>query len=263
MTSEMNNLITLIETLRGENGCPWDKQQTPHTMVLYLIEEVYELVSAIESGRPDAIREELGDVLFQVFFIARLYGEMGHFDIQQVAQLCVDKMIRRHPHIFAGENLQSAEEVKVQWHHIKNKEKKNNEKESVLDSIPQKLPALMRAYRISERAASSGFDWNTIKDVIEKVKEEWQEFIEALDGNKQNEDHKERVALEFGDILFTLVNVARFAQIHPETALTSAITKFEYRFRKMEMILSEQGEDVASASMTKLNDLWVLVKKQL
>jgi len=263
MVSDIHNLLTLIDTLRGENGCPWDKEQTPGTMVLYLVEEVYELMSAIESGLPDAIKEELGDVLFQVFFIAKLLEETGGYDIQQVIQHSIDKMIHRHPHVFGDKNnIHSAEDVKIQWHHIKNQEKKTGGKGSVLDSIPQKLPALMRAYRISDRAASCGFDWNTIEDVLEKVKEEWQEFLVALDEKEQNKDYKERVSLEFGDILFTLVNVARFAKIHPETALTQAITKFEKRFRKMESILSEEGKILVSTSFEELNQQWEKVKKQ-
>jgi len=258
----MQDLITLIETLRGENGCPWDRQQTPASMILYLIEEAYELYGAIESNQPDAVKEELGDVLFQVLFIARLYEEMDQFNIRDVVDFSVEKMTHRHPHVFKNKGIESAEDVKKQWHRIKREEKSTNEYASILDSIPQKMPALMRAYRMSERAARSGFDWDNISGVIDKVKEEWHEFLTALNEKDQNENHLEHVALEFGDILFTLVNVARFADIHPEAALTKAVTKFENRFKQMEELIRKKGKTLDSVSIEEMNRLWEKVKRQ-
>jgi len=258
----MQDLIALIETLRGEKGCPWDRQQTPASMILYLIEEAYELYGAIESDRPDAVKEELGDVLFQVLFIARLYEEMNQFNIQDVADSSVEKMTRRHPHVFKKKSIESAEDVKKQWDRLKREEKSAHEYGSILDSIPQKMPALMRAYRMSERAARSGFDWTDISGVIDKVKEEWHEFLTALDEKDHNENHLEHVALEFGDILFTLVNVARFADIHPEAALTKAVSKFENRFKQMEDLIRKKGKTLDSASFEELNLLWEKVKRK-
>lgn len=254
----IEKLINLIETLRGENGCPWDKKQTPRSMSIYLIEEVYELVDVIESGSPDEVCEELGDVLFHILFIARLFKEAGHFDIEDVACVNTEKMIRRHPHVFGKDKVVSAEEVRKRWHKIKMKEKNHVRKASVLDSVPAKLPALMRAYRISERAARTGFDWNDISGVMQKAEEEWYELKSEL-----TEKNQDAAALEFGDVLFTLVNVARFAHIHPETALVDSVKKFEKRFRYMENVISESGRNIESASADEMNALWEEAKKKV
>jgi MazG family protein len=252
----IQGLIELVETLRGENGCPWDKKQSPRTMAVYLLEEVYELVDAIESGNPDDICEELGDVLFHIFFVAKLFEEKGHFDAGDVAGLITKKMIRRHPHVFGSENAENAGEVRKRWHTIKMNEKSRFKNGSVLDSVPGGLPALLRAYRISERAARAGFDWDNIEGVMQKAEEEWSEFQCAL-----NEKNKADISVEFGDILFTLVNVARFAAIHPETALKDSIKKFELRFRQMEKNLAESGRNIDSVSRNELDELWEKVKK--
>jgi len=253
----IKRLIELVETLRGENGCPWDKKQSPKTMAIYLLEEVYELVDAIESGNPDDICEELGDVLFHIFFVAKLFEEMGHFNAGDVARLITEKMIRRHPHVFGSENAENAGDVRKRWHTIKMNEKSHLNNGSVLDSIPGGLPALMRAYRISERSARTGFDWDNIEGVLHKVEEEWSEFQCAL-----NEKNKVDISVEFGDILFTLVNVARFAAIHPETALKDSIKKFETRFRQMEKNLAESGRNIDSVSRNELDALWEEVKRR-
>jgi tetrapyrrole methylase family protein/MazG family protein len=248
-------LIKLIESLRGENGCPWDKRQTPQNIAIYLIEEIYELVDAITSNRPDEICEELGDVLFHIFFLARIYQEIGHFDIVNVVQRNTEKMIRRHPHVFGSEKIDNAETVKERWHQIKLKEKKTVNNASVLDTIPTQLPALIRAFRISERAAKIGFDWPDISGVKRKVEEEWSELKSALKKN-----NKSQVTEEFGDLLFTLVNVARFAQIHPETALSEAVKKFEQRFRTMEKQLIHRGQTLESLSLKEMDEIWDEIK---
>ncbi len=261
------DIIKLIETLRGENGCPWDKKQTPKTMSVYLIEELYELVDAIESQKPDDVCEELGDVLFLLLFIVQLFQEMGYFDIKDVTRLNMEKMIRRHPHVFGSQKVSGVDDVKEQWHKIKKEEKNHIPKSSVLDSVPSSLPALIRAYRISERAGRAGFDWEDISGVIEKVKEEWAEFnCELALQNKaeknQTPKNQESLALEFGDILFTLTNVARFANIHPETALKDSVKKFEKRFKLMEKKISDNGRDIQSVSRNELDMLWEEAKKK-
>lgn len=248
--------MELVDTLRGENGCPWDKTQTPETMSVYLLEEVYELVDAIQSGDTDHIREELGDVLFHIFFVAKLFEEKGSFDAGDVSELITEKMIRRHPHVFGSENAENAREVRKRWHTIKMNEKGRSENGSLLDSVPGGLPALPRAYRISERAARAGFDWDNIEGVMHKTEEEWSEFKSAVKNRNKSD-----ISDEFGDILFTLVNVARFAQIHPETALKYSISKFEKRFKKMEKHLAEKGRNIESASRDELDTLWAKVKK--
>ena len=255
--SSIGALIRLVETLRGENGCPWDKKQTLQTIMIYLVEEIYELMDAIESGEPEAVCEELGDVWFHILFIASMFQESGHFNIGDVAHRNKEKMIRRHPHVFGNGRIDSADDVKTQWHEIKAEEKKYAKPSSVLDSIPKKTPALIRAYRVSERAAATGFDWQDVWGVLEKVEEELSELKSALKNNREN------APLEFGDVLFTLVNVARFARFHPETALTGSINKFEKRFRYMEQTISEQGEPLESVPRKEKENYWEAAKKNI
>jgi tetrapyrrole methylase family protein/MazG family protein len=264
----IERLKQLVATLRGKDGCPWDQKQTPRSMAAYLVEETYELVDAIESDRPEAVCEELGDVLFHILFLTRLYEESGNFDLNAVAACITEKMIRRHPHVFGGGSVADAEEVKLQWRRIKNDEKKSQDPASLLDSIPPKSPALMRAYRISERAAGAGFDWDDVGGVADKVEEEWGEFkaeIEPPAGERPTKASaaQNRIALEFGDILFTLVNVARFVGIHPETALAASTRKFEMRFRLMEQVAAESGRRFESLSMDEMQALWQTAKTQL
>lgn len=229
-------------------------------MALYLLEELYELLDAIEKGNPDDVCEELGDVLFHIFFIARLFEEAGNFNIEDVAARNIQKMIRRHPHVFGSTPLGSAEEVKRQWHTIKTNEKKLTPAGSLLDSLPSKLPALMRAYRISERVAKAGFDWNDMQGVLSKVEEEWNELKSAIQADDDAGSNQRNVSLELGDLLFTLVNVARFAHIHPETALADATQKFEARFRQLERLLAEAGKTLASLSPKEMDLFWEKAK---
>ncbi|OQY14122.1 MAG: nucleoside triphosphate pyrophosphohydrolase [Desulfobacteraceae bacterium 4572_187] len=259
----INSIIDLIEILRGENGCPWDRKQTPKTIAVYLLEEVYELVDAIESGDTSSICEELGDVLFHILFLSGLFREMGHFDIKDVVDLNIEKMTRRHPHVFGNERLDSIEEVRVRWHQIKKQEKSRAKKASILDSVPAGFPALMRAYRVSERAAKTGFDWNDISGVMQKVEEEWSEFKAVLERENRTPTDKDLLALEFGDVLFTLVNVARFAHIHPETALRNSTKKFEKRFKYMEKMIAKSRRNIESVSQEEKNELWEETKANL
>ena len=263
---DISAMIRLIERLRGENGCPWDRKQTPRTLAVYLIEEVYELVDAIESNSPEDVCEELGDVLFQILFMAHLYQKAGHFDLQDVARRNTDKMIRRHPHVFGQETAATSEEVRQRWHTIKMTEKNHDVNAGLLDSVPSGLPALIRAYRISERAARAGFDWDAISGVMEKVEEEWAEFKSEVDklpqsGPQPDSKAQEKLSLEFGDVLFTLVNVARFAKLHPETSLADSTRKFEKRFKHMEQALSQNGRQLDAVSHTELNNFWEKAKK--
>jgi tetrapyrrole methylase family protein / MazG family protein len=250
-------LIRLIEKLRGDGGCPWDRKQTPDSLLVYLTEEIYELVEAVESGKSDDVCEELGDIWFHVLFIACMYKERGDFNIGDVARRNTEKMIRRHPHVFADSAVDDVDAVKVQWHQIKAEEKKHKKISSVLDSVPKKTPALLRAYRISERAAGTGFDWEDVWGVIEKVEEELSELKEAL-----TEESLEKVALEFGDVLFTLANVARLARIHPEPALTKSINKFEKRFRHMEQAIDKDGKMLESVPRNEKEIYWETAKQK-
>lgn len=264
-SSPLEALADLVRTLRGENGCPWDKKQTPSTIGRYLVEEVHELAETIESGDADAICEELGDVLFLVFFLARLYEETGRFDVRDVARNNMTKMVRRHPHVFGESQVKTTEDIRVQWHRIKKQEKKKNPPISVLDSIPVGLPALMRAYRISERAAATGFDWDNLDEVLLKVEEEWGELKEALcnvDNVAEGEKNLDEVMLEFGDLIFTLVNVARFARFHPETAAAAAIRKFQRRFQWMEQAADDRGRIFENNDRSEMDRLWKKAKEE-
>jgi nucleoside triphosphate diphosphatase len=251
----MDPILELIGRLRGENGCPWDRRQTPRSMTAFLIEETYELVDAVLSGSPGQVCDELGDVLFQVLFLAHIYQEAGHFSVDEMVRHNQEKMIRRHPHIFGDKTAETAAAVRRQWEAIKKEEKGDDGAGSLLDGIPAGMPALMRAHRVSERAAGAGFDWSDLAGVMEKVEEEWGEFnAEVADSGNQADTR--RLAMEFGDLLFTLVNVARFARIHPETALAESTGKFEKRFRQMEAVLGREGRAVTSASRGELDRLW-------
>jgi MazG family protein len=262
----LETLDGIITSLRGENGCPWDRKQTPESIGVYLIEEAHELLEAIESSDPEEICEELGDVLFQVLFIAKFFEEKGLFSIESAARKSAEKMIRRHPHVFGEVAITEAEAVRQQWHEIKKQEKKNlSAQRSILDSVPRNMPALMRAYRISERAARTGFDWDDITGVMGKVEEEWSELKSEMDRNGNDgaaaEKQQEKIALEFGDVLFTLVNVARFARIHPETALTRSTRKFEERFHHLEQTAQASGRDIDSVPREEKEQLWQEAKK--
>jgi tetrapyrrole methylase family protein/MazG family protein len=256
-TDSFEELIDLIQALRGKEGCPWDKQQTPQSISRYLTEEVYELVDAVESGNLAKICEELGDVLFHVLFLAELYREKGCFDIAAVARRNTEKMTRRHPHVFGSNRIDSTDEVRRQWHQIKQEEKRGSQVGSALDSVPVQMPALMRAYRISERAASVGFDWADLAGVMEKAEEEWAEFKRALEN-----EPPEQAAMEFGDILFTLTNVARFARIHPETALGGSVNKFIKRFQALEEQIRGQGGTIEGRSAADLDAVWRAIKAE-
>ena len=222
-------LIALVEFLRGEHGCPWDKKQTPKTMLIYLIEEMYELVDAIESDRVEEVREELGDVLFHIVFITRLFQETGDFSIYDVARDITEKMIRRHPHVFGTARLKNTDEIRQNWHQIKQNEKKHARKESVLDSVPVKLPALMRAYRIGERTERYGFKGEDRQRLLDRLNSEFEQLKQSIEHTQ-----KDRIEYNFGSLLFSLVNLARLLTIHPETALSGAVKAFEKRFRQME-----------------------------
>ena len=256
----INALNKLIDALRGENGCPWDKKQTPRSMSVYLVEEIYELLEAIESGNTDDICEELGDVLFHILFIAKLFQEMGSFNIEDAASVTKEKMIRRHPHVFGNSKARRSDDLRKQWHCIKMNEKTRSVNKSILDSVPSGLPALRRAYRISERAARVGFDWDNISDVMQKVEEEWSELKTELNKSSENQAS---LALEFGDVIFTLINVARFTRIYPENALMDAIKKFENRFKHMEKIILKSGRKIESVSQDEMNRLWEEAKRKV
>ena len=258
----MKKLLDLIETLRGENGCPWDKKQTPDSITLYLTEELHELMDAIASGSPDEVCEELGDVLFHIIFITRLFQEKGEFNIADVIEGCVNKMTRRHPHVFGGIKIDTPDEVKSQWHQIKLQEKNHAKEESVIDSVPARLPVLMRAYRISERVAQTGFDWENITQVIRKIEEELAEFKTALTAQPLDNKQHQVASRELGDIFLALVNLARFVSIQPESALAASLDTFCNRFKTVEKTAARQGRSIRSLAPVEMETLWQAAKKE-
>ena len=256
--NSLDELGQLIRALRGENGCPWDKKQTPESVGIYLIEEVFELVDAIESGNLEQIREELGDVLFHIVFIARMFEERGEFNLSEVARTITEKMIRRHPHVFGEKEVRNSAEVVQNWHKIKLNEKKDAKKQSLLDTIPAKLPALIRTYRVLDRVAKSGFDWTEMAENDVNT--------EAVTGSLQksmNHPDSRSAAHQIGDLLFALVNMARQAEIHPENALAGSVKKFEARFKKMEEWVAESNRGFEAIPLEEKKRIWRQVNKTI
>jgi MazG family protein len=247
---DFNDLIAIMARLRSKGGCEWDRAQSHGTLRQYLLEEAHETVDAISQGDPDHLCEELGDLLLQIVFHARIAEEAGTFGIGDVIDRISEKMIRRHPHVFAGSKADSPEAVSVQWEHIK-KTVENRTHDSLIGGVPRSFPALVRASKISKKAARAGFDWDNAGQVLEKVDEEIAELKEAISRRVPKDmEH------ELGDIFFTLVNLARFLDVHPETAMMVANERFERRFRAMEKFASESNISIESADMETLERLW-------
>lgn len=251
-------LREIIAALRGPNGCPWDKKQTHQSLKKYLLEEAYELIEAINEEDDDHMIEELGDVLLQVLLHAQIGEDEGYFSIEDVIESISAKMVRRHPHVFGNEKAETVDDVLKNWQEIKKEEKGRQEKQSILENIAGKhLPNLMRAYDLQKEAAKVGFDWEKVEDAWEKVKEEIKEFEEEI--TKQDGDNLEK---EFGDILFALVNVARFYKFNPEEALFGTNQKFMRRFAYVEQKVKESGKDFQSFTLDELDQFWDKAKEE-
>jgi tetrapyrrole methylase family protein/MazG family protein len=245
----LKGLIEIMATLRSEKGCPWDREQTRQSLKPFLVEETYEVLEAIDEDSPEKIREELGDLLFQIVFHCQISEERGEFNIHDVIKGISEKMIARHPHVFGKERYETSEEVLKQWEERKREEGKI--RESILEGIPRELPSLLRAQRIQARAARVGFDWERIEDVIEKLDEEIKEFKEALGKEDQS-----AIEDELGDIFFALVNISRFVGVNPEDALRKTISKFISRFRYIEMKAAESGRSLSDMTLKEMDLLW-------
>lgn len=254
----LKRLYLLVKTLRGENGCPWDKKQTPESLGIYLIEEVFELVDAIETGNPEQIREELGDVLFHIVFLAGIFEEREEFDLAGVARTIAEKMIRRHPHVFADKEVNSSAEVIQNWHKIKLDEKKGLKNQSLLDSVPPKLPALIRAYRVSDRVAKSGFEWTEIAGNPQD-----QELLMTLLRDVLEKDDHHAASRKIGDLLLSLINIARLAEIHPESALADSVRNFVTRFKKAEELVAESKRELDEMSAEEKKRIWEKAQKMI
>jgi nucleoside triphosphate diphosphatase len=254
----IERLLEIMVRLRDpRQGCPWDRQQGFASIAPYTIEEAYEVAEAIACGEMDALRQELGDLLFQVVFYAQLAQEQGLFDFQGVVAGICDKMERRHPHVFADAQIGCAEEQHRAWERMKHQERHAKALPSVLDDVALALPALTRAQKLQKRAARVGFDWPDVAGVRAKVLEELEELSQALEANGVG---SEPVAAELGDLLFSCVNLARHAGVNAEESLRGANRRFEARFRYMETELAGCGESVQGAGAEMLESLWQQAK---
>lgn len=252
-------LLEIIRRLRGEGGCDWDKKQTPDTMWRCLAEEAYELEEAIVKDDTPNIIEELGDVLFQVLFIFEIFREEGRFGFSDVVEQVAEKMIRRHPHVYSDARIDSEDALNRQWDQIKAGEKAAagvEKHRSVLDGVPSGMPGLIRALKVSKSAVKAGFEWDDLQQVLDTAKSEIKEFEVALEKGTRDE-----AMMEFGDILFSLVNVARFAGFHPETALHKSTAKFEGRFRTMEKDLKRRELDLRKMPSSEKERHWQSAKQ--
>lgn len=252
---EFRRLVAIMERLRAEGGCEWDRDQSHDSLRQYLLEETYEVLEAISRKDPSSLCEELGDLLLQILFHAQISSEAGEFAIDDVIGSISEKMIRRHPHVFSNATAKTPEAVSLQWDHIK-ATLENRSSASILDGVPHTFPALLRGAKIAKKASRAGFDWENTLQVLEKVDEETAELKTAIAGGKPAE-----IEHEFGDLLFALVNLGRFLQINPEVAMVEANRRFERRFRAMEQIASESGVSIRDAGMETLDRLWEEAKR--
>jgi len=245
-----DELVALMVRLRGSNGCPWDRKQSLESLKPFIVEESYEVVDAIDRKDRPALAEELGDFLLQAVFVAEIAQEEGSFDIYDVITAIHDKLVRRHPHVFGDVEAKNAEQVLVNWEKLKNEERKAENK-SVLAGVPQSLPALLKASRLTEKAARVGFDWRRAEDVFDKIDEEIGELRDAIDGKNPQNIHD-----EIGDLLFSIANIARKLDVSPEEALQSANRKFMRRFEVMERSVRSEGRNLDQLTLEQMDALW-------
>jgi len=260
VSSHIDQFIATIARLRAPNGCPWDREQTHETLARYLLEEAYEVLEAIHLGDAVKLKEELGDLLLQIVLNAQIAKENGHFDIEDVARSINEKMIGRHPHVFGDANLKTAGEVVAQWEELKHREQAANGKPgSAIDGVPKTLPALLQALKVSEKAVSQGFEWNNEEEVWDKL---YSELMELRHETSLPAGHSKRrdIDLEIGDVLFVIVNLARWERLNPEESLLLATEKFKLRFRKMEAISDRPLKEL---SKSELAELWNQAKEAL
>ncbi|WP_055665253.1 nucleoside triphosphate pyrophosphohydrolase [Desnuesiella massiliensis] len=253
---DFNDLLDIMDTLRGENGCPWDREQTHESLKKYLIEECYEVIEAIDEQEDNKIIEELGDVLLQIVFHAAIAKEEGFFNIMDITKAICDKMILRHPHVFGEKTVKNSEEVLENWDNIKKKEKGIESLTEEMRSIAKSLPAMLRAEKIQNKAKKVGFDWDNVEDAMNKILEEFNEVKDVYKG-----ENKAKILEEIGDLLFACVNVARFLNISPEEALNSTNEKFISRFNYIEEFAKKSGKDLCRMTLEEMDEIWNISKK--
>ena len=257
MNDSFNRLISIVNKLRSKNGCLWDREQTLESIRENIIEEAYETVEAINKNDHQLIKKETGDLLLQAVFISQIASEKKKFDIRDVINEVIDKLIRRHPHVFKNVKVKSTDQILHNWENIKKNEEQKNNRDSILKDIPDNLPALLKANKVQSKVERFGFRWKSVKSPVKKLKEELKEFIDIVsDGSS-----KEKIEEEFGDVLFTLVNIGRFYKISPELALNKAIRKFKKRFNFIEKKVKKENIDLAKSNIQDLEKLWKKAKK--
>jgi MazG family protein len=273
MPATFDDLVALMARLRSPEGCPWDREQTYATLAPMLLEEAYEAFEAVEAareGKPAELRDELGDLLFQIVFYAQVAAERNEFTIADVAEAIHSKMVRRHPHVFGDERAEDAAEVLRNWEAIKAAEKlaagggARAKDSSLLDGVSSKAPALMEAHQLSTKAARVGFDWEKVEDIFDKLHEEVDELRAAITSHRESasEDDHARVREELGDLLFAVTNIARHLKVEPEAALKATNRKFRRRFRHIEEGLKERGRSFDAATLDEMEALWQEAKEK-
>ena len=276
MPANFQDLVALMSRLRSPEGCPWDREQTYATLAPMLLEEAYEAFEAVEDareGRPENLREELGDLLFQIVFYAQVARERGEFTIDDVTDRIHEKMVRRHPHVFADVTVRDNEELLRNWEAMKAEEKRaagkavEDSDSSLLDGVSSKAPALMEAHQLGVKAARVGFDWRNVDEIFDKLHEEIDELRAAIrerdDAGKDSEPEHERVREELGDLIFAVTNIARHLQVEPEAALKLTNRKFRRRFRHIERGLKARGREPGQSTIEEMEELWQEAKKNV
>ena len=255
--NSLSKLIKITDTLMGDDGCPWDKVQTRESLKPYLVEETYEVLEALDSNDPEKIKDELGDLLYQILFHSKISSLKGEFDFRDVIDNLNEKMVRRHPHVFKEGKLNTPDQVVGQWEEIKKKENNKANQKSVLDSIPINLPSLIKAQKLQKKAAKEGFDWDQINDVFDKLDEEIKEFKDAV-LKKTAAD----IQSEIGDIIFVITNIAKFYEVDAEEALRSTNNKFIKRFQYIEQKLEGKGKTLKDSPLEEMERYWQEAKNK-
>ena len=255
--NSLSKLIKITETLMGDDGCPWDKVQTRESLKPYLVEETYEVLEALDENNPEKIKDELGDLLYQILFHSKISSLKGEFNFGDVIDNLSEKMVRRHPHVFKGGKLNTPDQVIGQWEEIKKKENNKANQKSILDSIPINLPSLIKAQKLQKKAAKEGFDWDQVNDVLDKLDEEISEFKEAVLKKKSTD-----IQNEIGDILFVITNIAKFHKIDAEEALRSTNNKFIKRFQYIEQKIEEKGKTLKDSNLEEMERYWQEAKNK-
>ena len=255
--NSLSKLIKITDALMGEDGCPWDKVQTRESLKPYLVEETYEVLDALDANDPEKIKDELGDLLYQILFHSKISSLKGEFNFRDVIDNLSEKMVRRHPHVFKEGELNTPDQVVKQWEEIKRNEKNQANQKSILDNIPKNLPSLLRAQKLQKKAAKEGFDWDQISDVFDKLDEEIVEFKEAVLKKKSAD-----IQNEIGDMIFIITNIAKCYKIDAEEALRSTNNKFIKRFQYIEQKIKAKGKTLKDSPLEEMERYWQEAKNK-